>query len=113
MQASYDAAASVLADIRASAAACKAADEEAAAAEKQRADEHFQQQHTQLSKQVRALHTLALRADETAGCARVLSSFGVHALFRMPCNDSSSGGRSSNSTKLCRCGMNAHCAPIH
>lgn len=51
-QASYDAAASVLADLRASAAARKAADEAAAAAEKKRADEDFQQQHTQLAAQV-------------------------------------------------------------
>lgn len=54
MQASYDAAAAVLADLRASAAARKAADEAAAVAEKQRADEDFQQQHTELSKQVRS-----------------------------------------------------------
>ena len=53
MQASYDAAAAVLADLRASAAARKAADEAAAAAEKQQADADFQQQHGQLSKQVR------------------------------------------------------------
>jgi hypothetical protein len=56
LQASYDAAAAVLADLRASAAAQKAADEAAAAAEQQQADTMFQQQHADLSKQVSHMH---------------------------------------------------------
>jgi hypothetical protein len=52
LQAAYDAAAALLADLRASAAARKAADEAAAAAERQQADADFQQQHAELAKQV-------------------------------------------------------------
>jgi uncharacterized membrane protein YqiK len=52
LQASYDAASAVLADLRANAAAQKAAGEAAAAAEQQQADTMFQQQHAELSKQV-------------------------------------------------------------
>jgi hypothetical protein len=56
LQASYDAAAAVLADLRASSAAQEAADEAAAASEQQQADAMFQQQHAELSKQVSDRH---------------------------------------------------------